>query len=1240
MVVAWILLLCLAVSRPIRAQVSGATLTGAITDAQGGAVAGAKISVKNLGTGIVSETTTNDVGAYNVPNLIPADYEVSVSAGGFSTTTSKVTLTVGAKQEMNIKLTVGQVTQTVEVTGAAVQIDLASSTISGDVNGSQVRELPLNGRDWAALATLQPGVMLSREHQDVTAAGGAGGRGLGDQLSISGGRPSQNSYRLDGVIVNDYSNQGPGSVLGANLGVDAIAEFSVLTSSYSAEYGFTSGGVINAVTKSGTNTFHGDLFEFVRNDKFDANDFFNNVGGLAKGPLRQNQFGGSGGWRIFKDKTFLFGAYEGVRRVKDIPHFGDVTVSDAVRGGSYATCGPTGAGCPTGTVANASCTVLGVPGGCTPTVTVTIDPAIRKLLPVYPAANGGLVPGTANAANNISEWGLNASENFFTLRADQRLSSKDSIFATYLRDSSDFTQPQLLSAVNIGVTSYRQAAILEWTHVFGPSVVNTVRVGDSRTTNLGGDCPSSLVPAAGDPANGMLTGFFAPGINLNTSATKITSFSGGLHWCTPEELIYGQLLQLFDDAGYTRGNHSFKFGFDYLPQEENGYFPLGGSAGGGTWSNFGTYPVVGGSAGSSGRVATAAEAGCLKTGKSPGSLNGNDYDPSCGTLVNFLTNQPLSATRPNDLPAIGKHYLRSKIFSGYVQDDWRIRRSLTLNLGLRYEMSTIPTEIKGQALLVPTPTTILPCLPAPTPADESCSATSPNSALRPSFWTHNPTLKNFEPRIGFAWDPFHDGKTAIRAGFGIFDSLPLPYELLLDNVQAPPFRSTFAALGFTSALSVQPSPAQGDYPSKIVADAATHVINPATRSNWMYVDSNIKRNYVYQFNMNIQRQFTPNTTLTVGYAGARAFHNPLKSEGGNTILPAKAPDSAGGFYYWPGGATGVGTFNTTGIFGTTTGVSLSSAQIQGLMLNPSIGALIGTYYEAKSWYDSLQIRLDRKLTHGFQAQASFTYSKTLDNSSGSVAGDNSSFDFTSTPWYDLTLNKGLSDFNVGRNLTINTSWTSPTVKSLGAFGSRALGGWQLGGIISLASGIPIYPNMPDILGENRQTVNSGTIVAGCSPQNLVNPNYRHDLDYLKQSCFQFAPTATALNSAFCDSPPGSAFGTKTRPGLDASVTNVCPNIRGNLGRNTITGPGIVNFDFSAFKNNYIPKISENFNLQFRAEFFNAFNRSNFAPAGNNNPYLSTGLPNTAPPGGQSGFGAITRLQGTNRQIQLALKAVW
>jgi hypothetical protein len=1222
---AWILVFCLAVAHPIRAQVSGATLTGAITDAQGGAVAGAKISVKNLGTGIVSETTSNDVGAYNVPNLVPADYEVSVSVAGFNTTTSKVTLTVGAKQEMNIKLTVGQVTQTVEVQGAAVQIDLASSTISGDVNGSQVRELPLNGRDWAALATLQPGVMENREHRDVTAAGGAGGRGLGDQLSISGGRPSQNSYRLDGVIVNDYSNQGPGSVLGANLGVDAIAEFSVLTSSYSAEYGYTSGGVINAITKSGTNTFHGDAFEFLRNDKFDANDFFNNVGGLPKGPLRQNQFGAAGGWRIFKDKTFLFGAYEGVRRVKDTPHFGDVTISDAVRGGSYATCGPTGSGCPIGKVTNLATGA---------TVSVPIDPAIRKLLPVYPAATG--TPVTANAVNAPFEAATTASENFFTLRADQKLSDKDSIFATYLRDNSNLLTPQNLGAVDIGVNSYRQAAILEWTHIFSPSLVNTVRVGDSRTTNLGGDCPKALVPAASDPTNGMLAGFFAPGINLSPGDTNITSFNGGLHWCTPEENIYGQLLQLFDDAGYTRGNHSFKFGFDYLPQEENGYFPLGGSAGGGTFSFHGTYPVVNGTTGPNGGVIpTAAEAGCLLPGIAAGSvaaMDYNNYEPSCGTLVNFLTNQPLSATRPNDLSAIGKHYLRSKIFSGYIQDDWRIRPSLTLNLGLRYEASTIPTEIHGESLLVPSITAPISCVPGPatgfTPY-ETCTG------LRQSFWTHNPTLKNFEPRIGFAWDPFHNGKTAVRGGFGMFDSLPLPYELLLDNVSAPPFRSTFGQLGPQNG-GFQASPPQGTFPAGIVAQTALHIINPAARGGWMYVDSNIKRNYVYQFNLNIQRQLSPNTTLTIGYAGARAFHNPEKSEGTDTILPTKAPASVGGFYYWPLTSCPLTTPRTIIQPGCPTGFQsaniASPTEAQAALLNPTIGNLIGTHFEANSWYDSLQVRLDRRLSHGFTSQVSFTWSKTLDNSSGSVAGDTSALDSATTPWYDNSLNKGLSDYDLEKNLVVNLNWVSPTPKSLGAIAAHALGGWQVGGIITLASGIPEYPtNMPDILGENIQTVNSGSVAGNCSPQRLVDPNYRHDLFYVNANCLQAGPTATALNSAYCDSAPGSAFGSGTRNGF--AVKNVCANIRGGLGRNTIIGPGEVNVDFSAFKNNYITKISETFNLQFRAELFNAFNHTNFAPSPNLSNFNGDGTPDPT-------FGALVATQTPNRQIQFALKAVW
>src|SRR6516162_6858053 len=369
--------------RQARAQVAGGTLSGTITDQQGGAIANANVSAQNVATGVAAATTSNSAGTYTLPNLIPGDYQVTVSVTGFTTAVSKVTLTVGAKQELNIPLAVGAVATQVEVAGAAPQVELSSSTTSGNISAATVRELPLNGRDWASLATLEPSVIEARTHLDVTHVGGGGGRGFGNQLSVGGGRPTQNSYRLDGALVNDYSNAGPGSVLGANLGVDAIQEFTVLTSNYSSEYGFTSGGVINAVTKSGTNTFHGSAFDFLRNDALDASNFFNNANNLAKNPLRQNQFGASGGWRILRDKTFLFGDYEGVRRVRGLPVTNGVTISDAVRSG----------------------TVVNLTTGA-PARVAAIDPNIQKFLGLYPHPALGVAGCVALAPTQFSAPGV------------------------------------------------------------------------------------------------------------------------------------------------------------------------------------------------------------------------------------------------------------------------------------------------------------------------------------------------------------------------------------------------------------------------------------------------------------------------------------------------------------------------------------------------------------------------------------------------------------------------------------------------------------------------------------------------------------------------------------------------------------------------------------------------------------------------------------------------------------------
>jgi hypothetical protein len=1225
----WIFLLSSLIPQPVYAQVAGATLSGAITDAQGGAVVDAKVSVKNLATDVTVDTVTNGSGAYTATNLKPGDYQVSVSALGFSTTVTKVTLTVGQKQEMNLSLSVGQVSQEIQVTGAAPQVDLESSTISGEVSAQTVRELPLNGRDWTSLAALEPGVASVNSQLSVQGSAIAAGRGLGTQMTISGARPTQNSYRLDGVIVNDYSNAGPGSVLGQNLGVDAIQEFTVLTSNYSAEYGFTSGGVINAVTRSGTNSFHGTAFDFVRNDKFDAANFFSNSSGLAKNPLKQNQFGAAGGWRVLKDKLFAFGDYEGVRFVKSSPHTNDTTLTPAVQ---------------SGIVTNLATGV---------TTTVPIDTNIKKYLGFWPAPStgyntpGGLGclplnkgtynPGGCNpdVAKFIWQGSQAASENFYTARGDYKISEKDSIFSTYLHDFSKLVIPQPLQNNSQEYDSWRQAIIIEETHVFNAAWTNSVRLGLDRTNDFGGHTNTALNPLAGDPSLAMAKGFFSPNIVL--TGAGVTSATSGLIWAGSIQDYRGQIFQVFDDAFTAHGNHGLKFGFEFLADQTDGYHPISGGNGNGngTFSFAGTYPcsVVSPTCTGSTKVATAAEGNVAAnfTGPTAGTIgcynpatvggptsknvaNGSNYDNTCGTLVNFLTDQPLSAYQPTDVNNLPFHHLRDKIFGAYIQDDWRFRRYLTLNLGLRYEMSTIPTENRGLIANMTSITQSLPCFPASVSPDTSCPAavaSDPAGVLSNVFFTRNPTIKNFEPRIGFAWDPFHDGKTSVRGGFGLFDALPLPYELILNSVSTGPYRNIRTVIGPPGILSPNSlAGAPDQWPFNIVALSNTSAVPqpaPTNTRTWNFVERAPHRNYVYQYNFNIQRQLTSNMTVLVGYMGSHGLHNPFQIDSTNHVLPVNLGNPLAGVgYYWPTPWVG----------------GLSATAQQNALMNPSTAGIPSTLWQSNSWYNALTIKVDKRMSHGFQLQGSFTWSKSIDNSSGSNAGDTFAFDYTSLPWYDLSLDKGLSDFDVRRNLVINGLWNVPTPKVLGAFGERALGGWQLGLITKLSDGVPTFPsiatNSPDMLGEVIPSVQPPNVAAGCSPQNLVNPNYRHTLFYTNISCLSLVPL-TAANAAICD---------------QRLAAGTCSNIRGDLGRNTLIGPPLFNMDFSVFKNNYVRKISETFNVQFRAEFFNVLNHTNFAPSGNLSAFTQAGQPNSGT------FGQLTNTQGQNRIIQLALKLVW
>jgi hypothetical protein len=1210
---------------PLRAQVAGATLSGTITDAQGGAVVGAKVSAKNAATGISTETTTNSSGAYSIVNLLPANYDVSVTAPGFRTATSKVTLTVGAQQSLNVGLTVGEVSQTVEVTGAAPAIETENATLSGNVQSAQIVELPLNGRDWASLATLEPGVVSVRFHESVEQPGG-NLRGLGNQMTIDGNRPTQNVYRLNGIIVNDYSNAGPGNVLGASVGVDAIQEFTVLTSNYSAEYGFTSGGVINAVTKSGTNQFHGSLYEFLRNAAFDSSNY---IDGPNKGAFTRNQFGGSGGGPIKKNKIFVFGDYEGLRQRKGIPGSAKVLTPNARLGIVNDTCGNapgTGYADP---AAFASCpAATGGPfvprpiqtGPCLKEDGLTTNPNAQNLAPTKAstcvdntiaafvaaldplpncdlAAAGCLIGPSFNAAHYTFSGAQAVTDNYVTLRGDIKISDKDSLNSSWYRDNSSWSKPDALNTSTRGFLLPNQAISVEETHIFGASMVNSFRLGYgvSIVKNPG---LAALLPAVLDTQFGMTTSLSAPGISPQAGGeglAGVTSFGGFNKAGGFSDWVH--TYQVFDDASRTFGNHSVKFGFMFLKNHTD-----------------------------------------LVNGNGNGSA-------SFASLPLFLQNITATARMPTSPPFTAgntKHYNRNSVFGGYVLDDWKMRSNLTVNLGVRYEMATIPYEINKKFRILPTLWTDPGACVADInglPIESTCTA------LRSSVFAKNPTLRNFEPRVGFAWDPFHSGKTSVRGGFGFFDVLPMPFMFGLNALQASPAGAE-VDLGPTQLISLtNPNLAQGLFGVNDAYSTIALSTPPSQGGRFQYEDAEPRRNYVMQWNVNVQRQITPSTSVTIAYAGSRGIHNPFQTDTLNTVFPTKT--SAG----WLFPTTPSNVVDSTGTVPLGTPVACSSPFLApgacgsdpttrptptgitpGLLVNPFIPNLIlSAAFMSQSWYNSLQANVTKKMSHGLQMEASFTWQKSMDTSSGSFAGDNYSSNPTAaTPWWDLSIIKGLSDFNVSRNLTVNWLWNIPTPASFSGPAGWIARGWGVGGLVELSDGSPIWPLTglgSDPLGQiNQEPMSIPDLAPGCTPQNAVQPG---NLQYLKPQCFilPIAPAGFDPTHTLCDQ--GIIL---ANPGFDP---NTCANLLGHLPRNSIIGPGLFNVDMSFVKDNHIKKLGETFNIQFRAEFFNLLNRTNLPPPSDNLQVLDPG------PGTVDGFGQIDQpTQVPMREIQFALKFVW
>lgn len=464
------LFLCMATN----AQVAGGSLSGTVTDPSGGQVPNATVVIKNVATGVDRTLTTNANGYYTAPNLLPGEYQINISATGFNTSSkSGITINVGSQQTYDAVLQIGTVTHTVEVSTDAPSVQLQSSDISATVNSTTVRELPLNGRSWTDLAALQPGVSTIQTQPSFSSGADRGNRGFGQQLTISGARPQQNNYRLDGISLNDYANGAPGSVLGGNLGVDAIQEFSVLTSNYSAEYGKTSGGVVNAITRSGTNSFHGSVYEFLRNSAVDAKNYFE-LPTDPKASFKKNQFGGAIGGPIIKNRTFFFVDYEGVRQSKGIPN------------------------------------KLNVPSVATRNMVT--DPIVQKYLALYP-----VVPADKCATptcNFVFSAQQVVNENFITTRIDHRFSDKDALSGTYLYDKTPYNSPDPFGNVALTTLSSRQIVAVEENHTFTPTFLNAIRFGYNHEKVDNDASFKAINPAAADPSLGAFAGRNAAVVNV------------------------------------------------------------------------------------------------------------------------------------------------------------------------------------------------------------------------------------------------------------------------------------------------------------------------------------------------------------------------------------------------------------------------------------------------------------------------------------------------------------------------------------------------------------------------------------------------------------------------------------------------------------------------------------------------------------------------------------------------------
>ena len=1078
------------------AQTAG-TISGVVQDESAAVIPGANVTITNADTGISRTVVSDADGRYAVPGLNPGQYDLQAEKMGFGTEVRKgVTLNVGSVIVIQLVLKVGQVTTKTEVTAEAPIVETARNELGTLVEGSAARDLPLNIRSFDHLVALESSAPAFRPSTGNNAIG------FNTQYTINGGLQTTNVYMMDGLemVGGAVATSSPGGVLGVNFGVDAIQEFKVLTGSYNAEFGKRSGAIINIATRSGTNQLHGSGFEFIRNSDVDARGFFDQG---SPTPYKRNQFGGTVGGPIKKDKIFYFGNFEGLQLRQSTTALGEYLDTQGRLG--YLPCSQT---------KNVVC------NNATGLAFVGVSPNMQPYLFLLPPINTGVDYGNG-AGENIRVTSSPANAEYYLGRTDVKISEKDSLLARYTQTDQWNNSPSGYGFYTPYI-SHDKAALLTENRIISANTLNTARVGFTQAFSQTDTLPATqsidsgdYIPGANNPALAF-TGLGAPfvgRVGFNVVGAAGGPPFGGFGSGTPHRPYTINTYDANDQVSHQVGAHSLTFGGGYQRLQHNEKY---------SFYDRGSY--------------TFATLQGLITAQ-PTTFIGADVNtcPQSVTLQNG-SQQILGGPGSQDCNDGNKGYRQHYIYA-FLNDDWKLTRTVTLNAGLRYEIMTVPTEVNNR---------ISNFVPAVVNGNLTV-ATQP--VYGSPFYDGHHDL--FEPRIGIAWDVFGNGKTAVRSGFGLYYD-QITNMFMEDTSNNQPF--------YNSVQVTNPG-----WPSPFANGAVGLLTGDG-------IDPRLKVPARLQYNISIQQQITPSTSITLGYVGAHAYHL-IQITDPNTAIPQILPQGTPGCNYNPC------EFYAPGL----------------KPRNPLLGVMDEVYSNGDDSYQALQFDFTQRLSHGLRSKASFTWSKNIsDNADGFDTSYNVNDVQIAQQQQLNSAERGLSPFDVGRNLVLNMTYDLPFNKGP----QKLVKGWQFSAIETISDGTPVtlidgFKDAPDDTKDTADRPNLVNSIPGCSNNPLTGMK-GPTVSYFNASCFVPAPAG----------------------------------FYGNLGRETLIGPGFANLDVTLEKST---NITERFKILFRAEAFNLLNRAQFAQP-SVSLFNSNGSPNPT-------AGLITALlPGTlGRQFQLGLK---